>query len=191
MENVFRGVYLGYEYFRYDFSVFELAIIVPLLILILGAIILLSKKLNKEDKQEEKKQHEAPDTTQYYQSRGRFFSKTEYVFFSELEKQNNGKYHIFSKVRLEDIVQVNPKLNWRTRNNKRKSIRSRHIDFVLVDKDSGEVVKAIELDGYSHNGDKQKDSNNKKDHICEQVGIELIRVQVGDDFEKNIANLYS
>lgn len=135
--------------------------------------------------------NKAPDTTQYYQSRSRFFNESEYVFFNELEKQNNGKYHIFSKVRLEDIVQVNPSLNWLTSNNKRKSIRSRHIDFVLVDKDSGEVVKAIELDGYSHNGDKQKDSDNKKNRICEQAGIELIRVQVGDDFEKSIANLYS
>ncbi|MFW0871099.1 MAG: DUF2726 domain-containing protein [Patescibacteria group bacterium] len=150
-----------------------LVTVVPVLLLILATIVLVNKNSNKEQKQKDQ-------LVSYYEARGKFFTKSEYIFFSELEKQNKGKYYLFSKVRLEDIVQVKPTLDWQTKRVKRNSIRSRHIDFVLVDKSSGEVVKAIELDGYSHNGDKQKDSDNKKDRICEQAGIELIQVLVGN-----------
>ena len=83
-------------------------------------------------------------------------------------------------------MQVVPTLEWKTKNNKRKSIRSRHIDFVLINKETGKGFKAIELDGSSHGSKTQQDSDSKKDMICKQAGIELVRIRVGDNFETEI-----
>lgn len=163
-------------------------IIIAIFIIVIGIVIAIGIKLG-DDEKEIGENRATKDETIYYQARDKFFTKSEYMFFSELEKQNNGKYYIFSKVRLEDIIQVVPTLEWKTKNNKRKSIRSRHIDFVLINKETGKVFKAIELDGNSHNGNKQHESDNKKDLICKQAGIELIRVRVGENFKDSVQRM--
>ena len=125
----------------------------------------------------------------YYQARDKFFSRSEYMFFTELEKQNNDKYHIFSKVRLEDIVEVLPDVEPKTAYGKRNSIKSRHIDFVLIDKETGKVHCAIELDGKSHSSTKQKASDKKKDDILKQCDITLHRIHVGQNFANQIEKI--
>ena len=125
----------------------------------------------------------------YYRARDKFFTKSEYMFFSELEKQNNGKYHIFSKVRLEDIVEVIPTTEYKTKRAKRNSIKSRHIDFVLIDKQTGGVHCAIELDGGSHHTHKQYQSDRKKDKILSECDITLHRIKVGQNFPNQIEKI--
>lgn len=158
-----------------------------LLGLLFIANLILDNRANEGSKKKiNRKEDTIGNEKQYYQARDKFFSRSEYMFFQELEKQNNNKYHIFSKVRLEDIVQVIPTLEWKVRNNKRKSIRSRHIDFVLINKETGKVHCAIELDGKSHNTQKQQKSDEKKDMALKQAGISLHRVRVGSSFEDKI-----
>ena len=125
----------------------------------------------------------------YYRARDKFFTRSEYIFFSELEKQNNNKYHIFSKVRLEDIVEVLPDVESKTAYGKRNSIKSRHLDFVLINKDNGKVHCAIELDGDSHKSKKQYQSDRKKDKILSECNITLHRIRVGQNFENKIENI--
>jgi len=74
--------------------------------------------------------------------------------------------------------------------NKRKSIRSRHVDFVLTNKETGKTICAIEVDGKSHDSKKQQESDSKKNMILEQSEIRLYRIRVGDSFEKKIVEIF-
>lgn len=126
----------------------------------------------------------------YYKVKEGFFTRSEYQFFTELNKQNQGNYYVLSKVRLEDIVEVVPGLDRKVRFGKRNVIKSRHIDFVLVDKLTGKVAHAIELDGYSHNNRKQQESDRKKNKILKQCGVNLHRIRVGQNFIEQVEKLY-
>lgn len=125
-----------------------------------------------------------------YQSRKQFFNKSERVFYTELVRQNNRQYHIFSKVRLEDIVEVKSELEWKERQRYRSSIKSRHVDFVLVNKESGKIELAIELDGGYHNNKKQQDSDRKKNKILNDSGISLVRIKTGSNFDDEINKMF-
>lgn len=151
---------------------------------ILFFVFLLNQFLNKKEIEVKEK-----DNKQYYKSRENFFTKSEHIFFKELEKQNDGKYHIFSKVRLEDIVQVTPDLDYKTKRIKRNSIKSRHIDFALVDKETNKIILAIELDGSSHNSKRQIRSDKKKNEILKSAGIKLSRIKVGQNFTNEIKKM--
>lgn len=115
----------------------------------------------------------------YYVAKETFFTRSEKTFFDILEKENNGKYKILSKVRMEDIVSVTKEAPF----GKRNHIRSRHLDFVLLE--NNRIICAIEVDGSSHGpsaSKKQRDSDQIKNEILGAVGIKLYRVKVGSDF---------
>ena len=157
-------------------------ILIALIFVAIGLVVKAKEFLDKEEKTE-KREKSKEDIGQHFRMKERFFTKSEYMFFQELEKQNNGKYHIFSKVRMEDIVEVKSELDYKVKRAKRNYIKSRHIDFVLVDKETGSVVKAIELDGKSHSTEKQKRSDEVKNQILRGAGIDLVHVRVGESFE--------
>ncbi len=125
----------------------------------------------------------------YFIKKEYFFSKSEKMFFDILEKENNGKYLIFSKIRLEDVVSVDKKIDWKDRKGKRGYIKSKHLDFVLLDKNLNKIISVIELDGKSHNGKNQTHSDEVKNEILEATGIKLFRVRVGENFEEKIREI--
>ena len=121
----------------------------------------------------------------FFEKRKNFFTKSERIFFSLLSKENNDENIILSKVRLEDIVQVVKNAPF----GKRNYIKSKHIDFVIVEKNSGEIILAIELDGKSHNSERQKKYDDIKNQILNSVNIPLHRVRVGEKFEERIKEI--
>lgn len=123
----------------------------------------------------------------YFKAKQNFFSRSEIMFFKLLEKENNGKYTILSKVRLEDIVSVDKSIDWKDRKGKRGYIKSKHLDFVLLD--NNKIISAIELDGNSHGSEKQKHLDEVKNEILEVVGIKFFRVRVGSNFEEKIKKI--
>ena len=157
-------------------NIFALAVVIGIA---WGIILILKKHKLLED-----------DTTKtennfigIYRAKSQFFNKSEYVFFDILDKVNNNRFHIFSKVRLEDIIEVDPKVDSKVAFGMRKRINSRHIDFVLVDKTTGKTKAAIEVDGLAHNGYKAAENDQKKNDLLAAVPeINFYRIKVVFNF---------
>lgn len=85
-----------------------------------------------------------------YESREALMSESELAFFEVLEEALEDEYRIYSKVRLEDVIQVRPGTDSRSAFTARNRIKSRHVDFLLCDPESMEIIASIELDDRSH-----------------------------------------
>ncbi len=109
-----------------------------------------------------------------------FVNRAELAFFHALSRALPSGFHLHSKTRLEDIVQVKRSImgeaHWRLRGR----IKSRHVDYLITD-GQGVPRLAIELDGASHNKT-AKNADDLKDGIFRAAGLPLIRVKTGENF---------
>lgn len=109
-----------------------------------------------------------------YRSKVYLLSKVERTFFGALQGQLNGKFVIFSKVRLADIVKpvaVDGPSWWTAFN----QLSSKHIDFVVCEPASLSLVCCIELDDASHDRDERKGREGFVDECLAAAGIPLLR----------------
>jgi len=111
-----------------------------------------------------------------YQSNGYIMTQTELVFYRELKKVTDKlELSIFPQVDLERIINV------KDNNNKdRNKIKSRSIDFSIVNNKNCKIVCCIELDDYTHNRENVKKADNFKNQLFQQVKIPLKRVKVNN-----------
>ncbi len=122
-----------------------------------------------------------------------FVNAPETTFFQMLVDRLPNGYHVFAKVRLEDIIRVAP--DFRKRSTPRQvwhlrgRIKSRHVDFLIVNR-HGHPKAAIELDGSSHNA-KTAIADSFKTGIFAASDLRLYRVNVGEDFSGHIKNIVS
>ncbi len=120
-----------------------------------------------------------PESNYMPYAKGRLLTKTEQTFYITLVREAlKRQLLVCPKVRLEDIIYVTDKQN---RNKYRGYIKSRHVDFVLLDK-TCTTVAAIELDDPSHNTAKAAKADQFKNELFYNVGIPLIRIYTGTDF---------
>ncbi len=172
------------------------------ILLVIGVVIYIFKELvdkdsvvqkteKKEEKKEEKVKKEKEDLGKYYQLKNTFFTYREKPFFDELQRQNNGRYTILSKVRMEDVVNVVKGLNYKKSYSMRNRIKSRHIDFVILDKFSGKILAVIELDDNSHNWKKAEAGDDLKNAVFSFVGVKFYRVKVGETYSDKVAEILS
>ncbi|PHR59349.1 MAG: hypothetical protein COA43_09455 [Robiginitomaculum sp.] len=142
---------------------------------------------------------QAPTTTQAdkktlhaYETRGNIFvNQAENAFFYALIRHMPRGFHVFTKVRLEDVLRVrldikDQRLKWQYRGR----IKSRHVDFVIC-KGDGSFVCAIELDGSSHKTAQAELSDSFKDAIFSHAQFPLYRLQTGDDFDAYAKGLWN
>ena len=80
---------------------------------------------------------------------------------------------ICPKVRLGDIVRC-PEGTWTP--DRGGPISAKHLDFVLVDDESFEILLAIELDDRSHDEPGAQKRDRFKDKVLAQGGVPLLRV---------------
>lgn len=149
-------------------------------VLIVGLIV--AAKILDEKKKKGREVLPEENIGSYFKLRDYFFTNSEKPFFDELVRQVGERYIVLSKVRLEDVVTTAKKLDYKEKGLKRNFIKSKHLDFVLVDKSSGKIVYVFELDGYSHNLEKQAKYDKIKDDILNGVGVKFVRVRVGQDY---------
>jgi hypothetical protein len=127
------------------------------------------------------------DIGKFYYLKKSLFTPTEYIFYQELQKQNNNKYIIHSKVRLEDLVGVAKGVGDRHRE-MRNHIKSRHVDFFITEH-SGEIVAVIELDDKSHDTEKAKIGDEIKNQIFAFNQIRFYRVGVGKNYSEEVKDI--
>lgn len=111
------------------------------------------------------------------------FTKNEFYFYKQLQKISEEKNLIpLAKVRLADFVEVTSKSDYMKYSAK---IRSKHIDFLLLDKETLKIVVAIELDDNSHSNEKDEFKNK----LFEQINIPLIRCKGKGTVEEQLQTI--
>lgn len=145
-----------------------------LCILILLFIII---KICQKNKTPVKIEEPIPENTNpcynYPYSKKMLLTRTEYKFYRILkEKCDQNSLLICPKVRMEDFIQVNDKQNI---NKYRGYIKSRHIDFMICNKDLY-ILAGLELDDPSHNSFYAQKTDTFKNNVFMQIGIPLYRI---------------
>lgn len=113
-----------------------------------------------------------------YVSCGSILTPAELAFFKALRPVINEQWHIFTKVRLEDIINVKPGLERKVAYGFRGRIKSRHIDFVLCDKDTLEILMCIELDDSSHQRKDRIERDKFVDKAIRDADLTIIHIPV-------------
>lgn len=118
-----------------------------------------------------------------YGGRKYFFTKSEWFFYRRLTQAVQGRYLVVGKARIADVLYVRKgksrKAWWRAFT----QISSKHVDYVLLSPQNGEIVACIELDDASH---RRKDRQ-QRDRFVNQAfagaGIPLLRVPTNKDYD--------
>lgn len=101
-------------------------------------------------------------------------TKNEYSFYMKLRSKINKDLLVFPKVRMEDIVNVNKNFDNSNKTRHRNYIKSRHLDFIIADKDL-RILCAVELDDSSHFSKEAKVTDKLKNDILKDAQIPLLR----------------
>lgn len=111
-----------------------------------------------------------------YERLDSLLTPAERSFFGVLELAVADQYRIFSKVRLADLFAVQRGLGNSERQSAFNKIAAKHVDFVLCEPATLEVVAAIELDDKSHNQMQRQLRDRFVDDVFASTGLSLGRV---------------
>lgn len=111
-------------------------------------------------------------------------TKTEYAFYKILEEKcSRNNLLICPKVRLEDFISV---CGTKNVGKYRGYIKSRHIDFLICDKDL-HIKAGLELDDSSHNTKEAAKKDRFKNELFQSVGLPLFRIKtIRSEYERQI-----
>ena len=110
-----------------------------------------------------------------YQLKGPLFTPAERSFLGVLNSVLKDEASILGKVRVADIITPAkglPRSHWQRAFNK---ISSKHIDFVLCNKNDFSILCAIELNDKSHNNHKRKQRDAFLEKACEAASLPLVQ----------------
>lgn len=145
---------------------------------------LISKKHN-DDPQD--KSDEAVTAEKLPFRRKYLLTKNEYWLYKKLkeiaEKYN---YAILAKVRLADLVEVSAEAEHKEYLKYFAKIKSKHIDFVLCNKENLYPELLIELNDNSHNIDDRVDRDNFLKAVAEKTGYKIIFVSGTQNLEETV-----
>lgn len=114
-------------------------------------------------------------------------TKNEYRFYKSLRPiADTLGLDVLAKIRMGDLVQPLPNWNkseWYTQWGR---VKSRHVDFALVDPASMYVKLLIELDDASHNDTQAKETDQFKNDVYASAGYKLLRVRNEHQLEEKI-----
>jgi len=149
----------------------NITILVIILFVIIIALILATKFFEKKK-----------ETTKFpYKKKDYLLSVAEKEFYNILRivgEKNN--YLLFAKVRLEDLLWI-PK-HTDNRGGLRNRIKSRHVDFLICDKDDVRPLLVIELDDSSHERTNRKDRDEFVNRALHDAGLPILHQKVQHNY---------
>lgn len=159
-------------------------IIIVIILIILIAILNRKPPIKKEDNQEETNENEEiiqQDDLSKYRKKTYIMTKNELFFYRVLKQATDElNLSIFPQVRLENIIEVIDK------NNKdRNKIKSRSVDFTIVENEKCKIIACIELDDSTHERASIKEKDEIRNNLFEKVGIPLHRIKVQYNYNKD------
>lgn len=127
--------------------------------------------------------------TPRYAAQESLFSNAERMFFLVLDEALGSEYRVFTKVRLADLITpagISGRKQWW---NAFKRISSKHVDYVVVDRQRLGVVAVVELDDRSHQRADRRERDAFVNAAFAQAGIRLVRVPTRGRY--NVADVRS
>lgn len=171
-------------------DILKLLFLLPIVIVIFVAIALKRNNKNtqyKVNKIYQKKQaFKGQQTYQNYQiptenlnkypyKKKKLLTPTEYHFYQTLKEEcDERNLVICPKVRMEDYINVTTKTE---KQRYRGYIKSRHIDFIICDRELN-VIAGLELDDDSHDNPETQRTDELKNKIFKNIEIPLMRVNI-------------
>jgi hypothetical protein len=151
-------------------------------VILIGVIVLVLRSLKPRTRA-------APRTPTYpYRKRKSLFSPAERSLLGVLDREVAGRYRVFGKVRLADVLAVDSGVSSGDRQAAHNSIRQKHVDFVLCTLSDLTIVAVIELDDKSH----QRPDRQARDAFlaaaCSAAGLKLIRFPVKSAYSASEVN---
>lgn len=157
--------------------VFYIAILIIIWAILLSPIIILIigiKKRKKKKQNTEFKTYTENDKIYPYKKK-KLLTQTEYHFYMTLKEEcDERNLLICPKVRMEDYIDITTN---KEKQKYRGYIKSRHIDFLICDKELN-IIAGLELDDNSHNNPKTQKTDELKNNIFKNINIPLMRVNV-------------
>lgn len=130
------------------------------------------------NKQKEDEKIENNIDLSMYEKNDYVMTQTELKFYRELKKITDKlELTIFPQVDLERFIKV------KDNNNKdRNRIKSRSIDFTIVNNKNCKIICCIELDDYTHKWENVKKADEFKNDLFNKVNLKLIRIKVNNNY---------
>jgi hypothetical protein len=115
-----------------------------------------------------------PDEPLPYRRVDHLLSQGERAFWNPLFRAVRGRYRLFCKVRLADIVRCPDR--HREGEKQFRSIKGYHVDFVICDPKTTRPLLVVELDDRSHRSERQRELDAFKDRVLRDAGLPIHRV---------------
>jgi len=120
-----------------------------------------------------------------YIKKGPFFTTGEGSFFRVLKSTLGDDFEIFGQVRVADLLEVKRGLSNSGRQKHINKIRSKHVDFVLCDPGTLNIICAIELDDKSHKRKDRVARDEFLDAAFKSAGLPLVRFKAKYTYAHN------
>jgi len=101
-----------------------------------------------------------------------------YRVLSAIAKKNS--YLVFAKVRFEDLLWLPKHTN--DRFELRNRVKSRHVDFVLCDKNNIKPLLVIELDDSTHTNKHRQERDNFINDVLHDAGLPIFHQKVQNSY---------
>ena len=111
------------------------------------------------------------------------FSNAEKKFYHMLQKSLDYKFKIFAKVRVADLIAVAPHVSGPGVLRAFNRISRKHVDYVICDKGSLEVLAVVELDDSSHLRKDRIDRDKFVDKAFHSAGIPIIHIKAQGHYD--------
>jgi hypothetical protein len=109
-----------------------------------------------------------------YRKKDYLFTAAERSFYEVLCGVVDGQLHVFPKIRLADLVWM-PK-GTANQQAHRNRIQSKHVDFVLCDREKIAPVLVIELDDSSHEAEERRERDSFVDSALFAAGLPIFHI---------------
>jgi len=110
-------------------------------------------------------------------------SESEKKFYFVLTEILGNDYLIFSKVRMADLFHL-PKMSNGDFYHYQNKINSKHVDFLICDKENIKPLLAIELDDSSHLKMDRISRDKLVDEIYENAKLPILHIKYSNNYEK-------
>jgi hypothetical protein len=108
-----------------------------------------------------------------FRKRDALFTPAERSFLGVLDQASVGRYRVFGKVRIADVITPAKGLDKSTWARTFNRIKAKHFDFVLCDPQTLEVKAVIELNDKSHSNSRRIERDELVGRACADAGLAL------------------